>query len=551
MAFLRYDQTQACTRLQHLAQQKLVLKDLFQEDSQRFTHLSFNAPCLLADLSKQHITPAVLNNLLALAYECQVQEQRDAMLRGDAINLTEGRQVLHTALRANCGETPLKGPYHHEVSTALEGMLCYAEQIRNNPVITDIVNIGIGGSDLGPRMAVEALLPFTHPGKRYHFVSNVDGFDLASTLQNLKPESTLFIISSKSFSTQETLANAHSAKVWFETLGGKNLADHFVSVTTNTCAAQAWGIERIFSFWDWVGGRYSLWSSVGLVLAIAIGAKHFQDFLQGAYQMDTHFAHTPLESNVPVLLALVDIWNRNFLQRSSRCVSPYHQGLVHFPTYLQQLEMESNGKSVDIQGNAVTYATSATVWGDAGTNGQHAFFQMLHQGTDVIPVDFIIVSNPIYPQHNIPAEVNCELDKQHQILLANALAQSRALMVGQTFEQALSQLDRQGNAPSCISKEVIAHHRTFSGNRPSTVLLLQQLDPQSLGALIALHEHRTFVAGAIWGLGSFDQWGVELGKTLAKTLLSRLEDPLSVNTEALDASTTGLLQYIQGEIKRG
>lgn len=538
MPTLRCDQTPSWKQLLAHAQQHSqmpALSALFEQDAQRFQRFSFAAPAVFADLSKQQITTPVLDSLLSLARECQLETKRDAMFRGDEINITEGRQVLHTALRGGANS-----PHYNEVQGVLTEMLEYAEQIHNQSQITDIVNIGIGGSDLGPRMAVQALEPFTQTDKRYHFVSNVDGFDLASVLQKLRPQNTLFIIVSKTFTTQETLSNAHSAKAWFEASGGTDLADHFIGVTTNIEAASAFGIQRTFGFWDWVGGRYSVWSAVGLVLAMAIGAKSFRAFLHGARQMDEHFMQTPLEHNVPVLLGLVDVWNRVFLQRSSRCVAPYHQGLARFAAYLQQLEMESNGKGVDILGNAVAYPTSATVWGEAGTNGQHAFFQMLHQGTDIIPVDFIIAKEAIYPAATLPEQVINQLKTQHQILLANALAQSRALMIGKTSEQALAEF--AGKPSTGINALTLAKHRTFPGNRPSTTLLLQNLSPESLGALIALHEHRTFTCGAIWNLDSFDQWGVELGKTLAKDLLPRFK---TGQTENLDASTAELLKRIR------
>ena len=389
-------------------------------------------------------------------------------------------------------------------------MLAYAEAVRSDAAITDVVNIGIGGSDLGPQMAVLALAAQAHPGKRLHFVSNVDGHALDTVLCTLRPETTLFLIASKTFTTAETMANAQSAKAWFEAGGGKDVARHFAALTTNVAAANAWGIQTTFGFWDWVGGRYSLWSAIGLPLAIAVGAQGFSDFLAGAHAMDEHFRTADLAVNLPVRLGLLDVWYRNFHGFTSRCVAPYHQGLARFPAYLQQLEMESNGKRVGLDGQALPYATSPVVWGEPGTNGQHAFFQMLHQGTDVIPVDFIAVRDAA---HALPGH--------QEKLLANALAQAQALMVGQAD---------------------VGGHKHFPGNRPSTFLLLERLDAVSLGALVALYEHRVFVSGAVWGLNSFDQWGVELGKVLARDIEARLA---SGDTAGLDASTAGLLEKLR------
>ena len=392
-------------------------------------------------------------------------------------------------------------------------MLAYAEAVRSDATITDVVNIGIGGSDLGPQMAVLALGAHATAGKRLHFVSNVDGYAIDTVLRQLKPENTLFLIASKTFTTAETMANAQSAKAWFEAGGGQDVARHFAALTTNVEAAQAWGIQTTFGFWDWVGGRYSLWSAIGLPLAIAIGAQGFRDFLAGAHAMDEHFRTADLAANLPVRLGLLDVWYRNFHGFTSRCVAPYHQALARFPAYLQQLEMESNGKRVGLDGQALPYATSPVIWGEPGTNGQHAFFQMLHQGTDVIPVDFVAVRNA---SHTLPGH--------HEKLLANALAQAQALLLGKT--------DAGG-------------HQHFPGNRPSTFLVLEQLDAASLGALVALYEHRVFVSGAIWGINSFDQWGVELGKVLAKDIETRLQ---TGDVGGLDASTAGLLTLLSASL---
>jgi glucose-6-phosphate isomerase len=388
--------------------------------------------------------------------------------------------------------------------------LAYAERVRGDAAITDVVNIGIGGSDLGPQMAVAALAEFVLPGKRFHFVSNVDGHELAGVLRQLRPEGTLFLIASKTFTTIETMTNARSARAWFEAQGGKDIARHFAALTTNVAAAREFGIATTFGFWDWVGGRYSMWSAIGLPIAIAIGAAGFRQLLAGAHEMDRHFATAPLASNLPVRLGLLDLWYRNFCGFTSRSIAPYHSALCRLPAYLQQLEMESNGKRVDAQGSALSIATAPVLWGEPGTNGQHAYFQMLHQGTDVVPVEFIAVKQAL---HHLPGH--------HSQLLANVLAQAQALMQGKTDD---------------------GGHKHFPGNRPSTFLLLERLDPTSLGALLALYEHRVFVSGSLWGINSFVQWGVELGKVLAKDIAPRLD---SGDLSGLDASTAGLLRRLR------
>ncbi len=364
-------------------------------------------------------------------------------------------------------------------------MYAYVEAVRDTAAsgIRHVVNIGIGGSDLGPQMVVPALDAFVHPGLTFHFVSNVDGHDITPVLRKLKPDETLFIIASKTFTTQETMANAHAAKAWFTSHGGTDIAKHFAATTTNVKAAAAFGITTTFGFWDWVGGRYSLWSSIGLPIALAIGAEHFRALLAGAHAMDQHFAHTPAAKNLPMLLGLIDVWYRNFHGFTSRSMAPYHQGLKRLPAYLQQLEMESNGKRVALDGEALGYGTSPVVWGEPGTNGQHAYFQMLHQGTDVIPVEFILVKHPTH-----------SLVEQHAMLLANGLAQAQALMTGKTTAEAAA--EHPPTASKAIDAEVLAKHRTFPGNRPSTTLMLDTLAPRSLGALIALYEHRVFTSGA-------------------------------------------------------
>jgi glucose-6-phosphate isomerase len=506
----------------------LDLRDAFARDPDRFETLSMEAPEVFADLSKNLLDPATLRLLLELARECGIESHRDAMLRGDPVNTTEGRAVLHTALREPRGQ----GAFTAEVHGTLDAMLGWVETVRDtrSSGIRHVVNIGIGGSDLGPQMAVPALDAFVHPGLVFHFVSNVDGHDIAPVLRQLEPAETLFVVASKTFTTQETMANAHVARAWFESKGGTDIARHFVATTTNVKAAADFGIARTFGFWDWVGGRYSLWSAIGLPIALAIGADHFRALLAGAHAMDRHFAETPLERNLPVLLALLDVWYRNFHGFTSRSVAPYHQGLKRLPAYLQQLEMESNGKRVDLKGDALPFATSPVVWGEPGTNGQHAYFQMLHQGTDVIPVEFILMKTPTHPLHDL-----------HIKLLANGLAQSQALMRGKSTEEARA--ERPPTASPAIDPLTLAKHRSFPGNRPSTTLILDCLTPRSLGALIALYEHRVFASGALWGINSFDQWGVELGKALCADLLPRLQPGGDLG--GLDASTAGLIRRLR------
>ncbi|HUG23240.1 glucose-6-phosphate isomerase [Piscinibacter sp.] len=504
------------------------LRDAFARDPGRFDAFSVEAPEVFADLSKNRIDTASLHFLLDLARECGVEARRDAMLRGEPINATEGRAVLHTALRAPRGQ----GQFGADVHGVLDTMLAYVETVRDTPAsgIRHVVNIGIGGSDLGPQMVVPALDAFVHPGLKFHFVSNVDGHDITPVLRQLKPAETLFIVASKTFTTQETMANAHAAKAWFTANGGTDIARHFVATTTNVKAAAEFGITTTFGFWDWVGGRYSLWSAIGLPIALAIGADHFRDFLAGAHAMDRHFAEAPAAKNLPLLLALIDVWYRNFHGFASRSVAPYHQGLKRLPAYLQQLEMESNGKCVDLDGEPLPFATSPVVWGEPGTNGQHAYFQMLHQGTDVIPVEFILVKHPTHSLHDL-----------HTKLLANGLAQAQALMLGKSTTQAAA--EKAPTAAKQLDPQVLARHRTFPGNRPSTTLMLDQLTPRSLGALIAMYEHRVFASGALWGINSFDQWGVELGKALCNDLLPRLARG---DTDGLDASTAGLMRRLLG-----
>jgi len=490
------------------------LRTAFATDPGRFAALSQSAPYMFADLSKNLLDAATEQTLLDLAQQSGLEQHRDAMFAGDKINTSEQRAVMHWLLRnpplahMQKARPALQNVANElaDVHATLTDMLAYAEQVRADTAITDVVNIGIGGSDLGPQMAVLALDDYVTPSKRFHFVSNVDGHELAAVLKKVKLESTLFLVASKTFTTIETMTNAHSAKAWFASQGGTDIARHFAALTTNVAAANAFGISTTFGFWDWVGGRYSVWSAIGLPLAIAIGAPGFREFLAGAHAMDEHFRTAPLAHNLPVRLGLLDVWYRNFHGFTSRSIAPYHSALKRYPAYLQQLEMESNGKRVDADGAALPFDTSPVLWGEPGTNGQHAYFQMLHQGTNVVPVEFVAVKTP---RHSLPGH--------HTLLLANVLAQAQALMLGKA--------DAGG-------------HKNFTGNRPSSFLLLDELSPGSLGALIALQEHRVFVSGSLWGINSFDQWGVELGKVLAKDVLARLTHG---DTSGLDASTAGLL----------
>lgn len=515
LARLRCDQTPAWRALQgHFDRGTPTLREAFAADPQRFTRFSQDAPHVFADLSKNLIDPAGEALLLELAQQCDVAGHRDAMFAGAQVNTTEQRAAMHFLLR-----TPLDAVVPRvleadlkSVHTMLNAFLAFAEQVRADDAITDVVNIGIGGSDLGPHMAVRALEAYALQGKRFHFVSNLDADELLAVLRQVQPNHTLFLVASKSFTTLETMGNAQVAKAWFETGGGVNVARHFVGLTSQPALARAFGIHTTFDFADWVGGRYSLWSAIGLSLAIAIGASAFRDMLAGAHAMDRHFREAPLAQNLPVRLALLDVWYRNFHRCGSRSMAPYSSSLRRLPAYLQQLEMESNGKGVALDGMPLAYATSPVVWGQAGTNGQHAYFQMLHQGSDVVPVEFIAVR-----------EASHALPEHHRQLLANALAQAQALMKGQA----------SGDG-----------HRHFSGNRPSTFLLLDALTPASLGALLALYEHRVFVAGSLWGINSFDQFGVELGKQLANDIALRLHNG---DVSGLDGSTAGLLRHLKAK----
>ena len=513
------------------------MRDLFAQDPQRFERLSSEAAGLFLDYSKNRLDGRTLALLAELARERGVERLRDAMFAGEKINLTENRAVLHTALRApKDKQITVDGQdVTADVHAVLERIRTFSDAVRSGQwrghtgqEITDIVNIGIGGSDLGPKMVCLALRQFAHPRLTMHFVSNVDGHDMDAALARVNPETTLFIIASKTFTTAETMMNANTARSWFlKHASEQALAKHFVAVSTNVEAIKKFGIDpdNMFPFWDWVGGRYSVWSAIGLPVALCVGYGYFADFLAGAHALDEHFRTAPIEQNLPVILALVGFWNREFLGCPSVSIAPYHQDLNRFPAYLQQLDMESNGKRVTRAGDTITdYETCPVIWGDVGTNGQHAYFQLLHQGTDVTPMDFIATLRPAH-----------EFQNHHAALLANCFAQSEAFMKGKTADEVRA--DLAGQDPAEIER--LVPHKTFPGNRPSNTILMEYLTPATLGALIALYEHKTFVQGALWDVNSFDQWGVELGKVLAKKIEAELNG--DAQPAQHDGSTNGLI----------
>ena len=524
------------------------IADLFAQDPARAQGFSVAACGLLLDYSKNPLSRQTRRLLVALAEDASLPAQITAMFEGKRINVTEKRAVLHTVLR-NRSDHPilLDGKdVMPDVRAVLSRLRDFSERVRGGIVrgytglpFTDVVNIGIGGSDLGPLMVCSALRPYGSPDLRVHFVSNVDGAHLAATLSGLDAETILFVVSSKTFTTQETLTNARSAREWLLTRmhasGATEAAiqQHFAAVSTNLEATSKFGIvpERVFGFWDWVGGRYSLWSAIGLPIALAVGFDRFEELLAGAYEMDEHFRTAPLERNMPAIAALTGVWHINFLGHRTHAVLPYAQDLAYFPAYLQQLDMESNGKRVDRSGAAVEYATGPVIWGAPGTNGQHAFFQHLHQGTQVTPADFIVAANGVdrLPEH-------------HDILLANCIAQSEALLRGKNADEVRAELRARGIEGD--EAERMVPHRTFPGNRPSNTIVMRQLDPRSLGALIALYEHKVFAQGTIWNINSFDQWGVELGKQLANGVLEDLK--AGEARSGHDASTARLIDYVLG-----
>jgi glucose-6-phosphate isomerase len=528
------------------ALENTATKALFETGPERFGRYSIEAAGLFLDYSKNKITEDVVDHLIALAKVREVEGARGRMFAGEPINTTEGRAVLHPALRDFAmrdyhvgGENvSLKVRAEREKMKAFVASVhSGARQGRTGKPFDTVVNIGIGGSDLGPLMATEALRPYWIESRRTFYVSNVDGQHLADTLAQCDAETTLFVIASKTFTTQETMTNAASAKAWFLENGGdeNTVAKHFIALSTNQRAVEAFGIdkENMFVFWDWVGGRYSLWSAIGLSIALQVGFEHFERLLKGAHAMDEHFRTAPLRENMPVMLALTGVWNRNFLGAASHAVLPYDQHLHRLPAYLQQADMESNGKRVSVDGARVDAATGPVIFGEPGTNGQHAFYQLLHQSTDLISADFIA-----------PAISQSEAGAHHEILLSNFLAQPEALMRGKTEHEVREEMAEEGYARPDIDR--LAPHKTFPGGRPVNSILLEKLTPETLGALIALYEHKIFVQGVIWGINSFDQWGVELGKTLAKAILPEIAKPGEEKPAATahDASTNGLIDRI-------
>jgi len=519
----------------------LHMRDLFKQDPQRFEKFSARLGDILLDYSKNRITEDTIKLLMELARQSEVEKWRDKMLAGETVNCTESRAVLHTALR-NRSNKPVHvdgSDIMPKVNAVLVQMRSFSERVRNGEWrgyngkrIEHVVNIGIGGSDLGPQVVCESMKPFAQRGLKAHFVSNADATHLVETLKLVEPENTLFIISSKSFTTQETMLNAFSARKWFLDLVGneKAIAKHFVAVSTNIEAATKFGIDsdNIFEFWDWVGGRYSLWSAIGLPIAIYLGMDHFEELLEGAHEMDLHFAETPLEENIPVILAMLGVWYNNFYDAQSHAIMPYSQYLQRLPAYLQQLDMESNGKTIDKSGNRVDYLTGPIIWGEAGTNGQHAFFQLLHQGTKPVPSDFLI-----------PALSQNPLGLHHRVLFSNCLAQTRALMQGKKYTEALEEMKAQGMSDEEIA--AVIPHKVFDGNKPSNTVIFESLTPKTLGSILAMYEHKVFVQGIVWNINSFDQWGVEYGKVLAGEIQSDLAEQGHV--EHHDSSTNGLINY--------
>ena len=519
---------------------KTHLRDLFAADPKRVESLSLSFGGMFYDFSKQRMTAETLALLVSLAKEALVPEWRERMFSGEKINISEGRSVLHTALRRSAGPFPSKQfDVMPEVIETRRRMAEFAERLRlgkhlghKGMPIRDVVNIGIGGSDLGPKMMNQALRSMSHPALNVHYVSNLDGAQLAPLLQTLDPRTTLFIVVSKTFTTQETMFNANTARDWLRANLGDELVieNHFAAVSSKPERAVEFGVPRelVFPIWDWVGGRYSLWSAVGLALMIAIGPHAFDEMLRGAERMDEHFRSAPFEQNLPVVMALIGIWNTNFLGASTLSMLPYNESLKYFPSFLQQLEMESNGKTVTADGKPLDYETCPIVWGELGNNGQHAFFQLLHQGGRLIPCDFIASARSDYP-----------LPGHQEALLSNCFAQSAALAFGRDEDEVRANMEKEGVSPQQIAD--LLPHRVFAGNQPSSTLMLGSLTPETMGALVALYEHKVFVQGAIWGINSFDQWGVELGKAVASRILPAIHDESLA--KSLDASTQGLISF--------
>jgi len=517
------------------------MRELFNADPQRFDKFSLRFKDILLDYSKNRITEQTVALLLDLANQAGLRTWIDRMFSGDRINITENRAVLHIALRNRSNHAILVDgeDVMPKVNAVLTKMRIFTEAVRGGSwrghtgkVVTDVVNIGIGGSDLGPLMVAEALKPYAKRDLQVHFVSNVDGTHMIETLRELSPETTLFIVASKTFTTQETLTNAHTARAWLLQTAGEEaaVAKHFVALSTNTDAVAEFGIDtdNMFEFWDWVGGRYSLWSAIGLSIALAIGMDGFEELLAGAHEMDKHFQSAPFEQNLPVILGLLGIWYNNFFGAQTHAILPYDQYLHRFPAYFQQGDMESNGKRVTRDGKTVDYSTGPIIWGEPGTNGQHAFYQLIHQGTKLIPADFLA-----------PVESHNSVGEHHAILLSNFFAQTEALMKGKTAAEVRPELEAAGLAGDALER--LLPHKVFEGNRPTNSLLFKKLTPATLGALIALYEHKIFVQGICWNINSFDQWGVELGKQLAKAILPELAGDEPVGTH--DCSTNGLINF--------
>jgi glucose-6-phosphate isomerase len=517
------------------------MRDLFADDPGRFDRFSLHFDDLLFDFSKNIITEETVELLLALAEHADLKPWIEKMFAGEKINVTEHRAVLHIALRNRSNRSIMVDG--SDVMPAVNAVLDHMRQFSNalrsgewkgytGKRITDVINIGIGGSDLGPVMVTEALKPYASDDLRVHFVSNVDGTHMAETLKHLDPATSLFIIASKTFTTQETLTNAHTARDWFLKAAGDEsaVAKHFVAVSTNADEVAKFGIDtrNMFEFWDWVGGRYSLWSAIGLSIAVAVGMENFEALLDGAHQMDEHFRTAPLRENLPVMMGLLGIWYNNFFNAQTHAILPYDQYLHRFPAYFQQGDMESNGKSITRNGEHVDYQTGPVIWGEPGTNGQHAFYQLIHQGTKLIPCDFIA-----------PIETQNPIGDHHPILLSNFFAQTEALMKGKTPDEARAELEKEGKSGDAL--EQLLPHKVFEGNRPTNSIMVRRLDPATLGRLIALYEHKIFTQGMIWNINSFDQWGVELGKQLAKKILPELKQADNVSSH--DSSTNGLINY--------
>ena len=539
---VNFTQTAAFRKLKthHKSLAKKHLKELFAEDENRYKKFSLRFGDMVVDYSKNLINGRTKSYLMELARECDLQDAIEQMFTGQKINATENRAVLHTALRNRSNEPVLldNQDVMPDINAVLDKMKTFSDKVRSGSwkgntgkAITDIVNIGIGGSDLGPVMVTEALKAYAKNDLQVHFVSNVDGTHIAEALKNLNSETTLFLIASKTFTTQETMANAHTARAWYLMNGGTQagIKKHFVAISTNKTEVEKFGIdpENMFGFWDWVGGRYSLWSAIGLSIACYIGFSNFEQLLAGAHDMDKHFRTTPFEKNIPVVLGLLGIWYNNFHGAQSHAILPYDQYMHRFAAYFQQGDMESNGKSVARDGQAVDYQTGPVIWGEPGTNGQHAFYQLIHQGTKLIPADFIA-----------PAQSHNAIGDHHKILLANFFAQTEALMNGKTREEVEAEM--AGKSPEEIEK--MAPFKVFTGNRPTNTILLKKITPKALGSLIAMYEHKVFVQGIIWNIFSFDQWGVELGKQLANKIYPELQNDWPIS--AHDASTNGLInQY--------